>query len=119
MHTIKVIWRGGPNWDPNEDSMVDSSKKKSAIEHLIQTGGQTIDEAIDTFSYFRPMPIKVEQQKGAPDSDINWLTILEITETDSDAADKIKDDLLRYYAQRQNDLAKTDTNYTIEIITNQ
>jgi alpha/beta superfamily hydrolase len=117
MNTIKVIWRNGVTWNPNSASMIDASKKKTAVEHLIETGGQTLDEAIDAFSYFKPMPIKVVQQKVEEDPSINWVTILEVIETDPDKASAIKDELVRYYSRKQTDLSNTVSGYTIEIIT--
>ena len=117
MNTIKVIWRNGVTWNPNAASMIDASKKKTAIEHLIETGGQTLDEAIEALSYFKPMPIKVVQQKVDEDTSINWITILEIIETDLDKANTIKEELVGYYSQKQIELANTTSGYTIEILT--
>jgi ABC-type Fe3+ transport system substrate-binding protein len=117
MNTIKVIWRNGVTWNPDAASMIDASKKKTAVEHLIETGGQTLDEAIDAFSYFKPMPIKVVQQKVEEDPSINWITVLEIIETDPDKANTIKEELVGYYSRKQTDLANTTSGYTIEIIT--
>ena len=117
MSTIKVIWRNGVAWNPEAPSMIDSSKKKTAVEHLIETGGQTLDEAIEAFSYFKPMPIKVVQQKVEDDPSINWVTILEVIEDDADKAASIKKDLVEYYSRKQNSLASTTSGYTIEIIT--
>lgn len=116
MYTIKVVWRNGIPWNPEAPSMIDASKKKSAVEHLIETGGQTIDEAIEAFSYFKPMPITVVQEKVEGDDTINWMTTLDITETDEAVAEKIRDELIRYYTEKQSNLANTQSGYTIEII---
>jgi hypothetical protein len=118
MNTIKVIWRNGATWNPEAPSMIDASKKKSAVEHLIETGGQTLDEAIEAFSYFKPMPIKVVQKKVEEDPSINWITILEIVEPDTTKANNIKDKLVEYYSQKQTSLANSTSGYRIEIITN-
>ena len=49
---IKVIWKGGPRWNPKIPSSTNPSKLKSAVEHLIETGGQTIDETITAMQKF-------------------------------------------------------------------
>ena len=117
MNNIKVIWRNGVTWNPNAASMIDASKKKTAVEHLIETGGQTLDDAIEAFSYFKPMPIKVVQQKVEDDPSINWITVLEVIETDPVKASAIKEELVGYYSRKQIDLVNNTSGYTIEIIT--
>lgn len=114
MYVIKVSWLGGPNWNPDAPSMIDNTKKKTAVEHLIETGGQTLDEAIEAFGYFKPMPIKVRQEKSE-DPKINWNTILEIQCTDQKESEFIKDELVKFYTVRQEALSSNGSGYSLEI----
>lgn len=114
MYTINVTWLGGPNWDHTLPSSFNSSKKKSATEHLIETGGQSIDDAIMSFDSFRHFPINVSQTK--PDNpNINWITTLVIEEKDETKAEVIKNKLLENYTQKQQQLKTSDSGYQIEI----
>lgn len=70
MKTIKIIWKGGPRWDPLLPSAINPSKKKSAIEHLIETGGQTIDETMLSLQKFSSFPLDISQAQPE-DSSIN------------------------------------------------
>lgn len=117
MYIIKVTWRGGPEWNPDEPSLFDPSKNKSPVEHLIETGGQTIEETFEAVSYFKSMPIILEQIKGQT-SDINWTTTLSVDSTDPDESKSIKDDLLMYYEKKKLDLEERKSDYKmfIEII---
>lgn len=118
MYTITVSWKGGPNWDPNAPSMIDASKKKTAVEHLIETGGQTLDDAIEAFSYFKPMPIKVRQEKSL-EPGVNWDTILEIQSNDQTESNFIKEELIKFYSARQEVLATNGSGYAIDISVNE
>lgn len=117
MYTIKVTWLGGPNWDPEEPSIFDPSKKKSPVEHLIETGGQTIEETFEAVSHFKSMPITLRQEK-VPDPAINWVTILEIDSKDPTESESIRNDLLLYYNRKKTDLEESNSEYKmlIEII---
>lgn len=114
MYTINVTWLGGPNWDQDSFSSFNSSKKKTATEHLIETGGQSIDEAIISFDAFRPYPIKVTQAK-TNDPAINWITTLVIEETDLAKSEDIKNKLLDNYTKKQKQLEDSNSNYRIAI----
>lgn len=115
MYVINVSWLGGPNWDDTAPSMFNPNKKKSAAEHLIETGGQSIDEAIENFDKFRKYPIKVVQFKPTG-GDVNWVTKLTIEETDADLAEEIKNQLVESYMKKQKQL-ETDSSsgYRIEV----
>jgi hypothetical protein len=112
MYTVNVNWIGGPEWDHESPSMFNPNKKKSATEHLIETGGQSIDEAIESFDKFRSYPIKVEQFKQPG---INWVTSLKITEEDESKALQIVEELVTNYKKKQEQLTSSDTGYSIEI----
>ena len=71
MYTLKMIWRGGPVWDPTEPGLFDTTKTKSAVEHLIETGGQTLEETFEAYSYFKGLPITITQEKDPTDPSIN------------------------------------------------
>jgi hypothetical protein len=114
MYTINVTWLGGPEWDQTLPSSFNPSKKKTATEHLIETGGQSIDEAIMSFDSFRSFPIKVNQSKPA-DTRVNWITSLVIEEKDKSKAEEIKDKLLENYTKKQAQLLSSDSGYRIEI----
>jgi hypothetical protein len=114
MYTINVTWLGGPNWDNNAPSSFNPSKKKTATEHLIETGGQSIDDAIMSFDAFRSFPIKVTQSKTENPS-INWITTLIIEEQDSSKAEDIKNKLIENYIKKQDELKASDSGYQIEI----
>lgn len=114
MYTINVTWLGGPLWDNTTPSMFNPSKKKTATEHLIETGGQTIDEAIESFDMFRPYAIKVTQTK--PDNpEVNWVTSLTIEEADPAVAEEVKNKLVENYSKKQSQLKTSDIGYQIEI----
>jgi hypothetical protein len=114
MYTINVTWLGGPNWDHNATSSFNTNKKKTATEHLIETGGQSIDEAIISFDTFRPYPIKVTQTK-TDNPDVNWVTCLIIEEQDPVKSEEIKDKLLDNYTRKQKQLEDSDSSYRIAI----
>lgn len=114
MYTINVTWLGGPNWDANAPSSFNPTKKKTATEHLIETGGQSIDDAIMTFDTFRDAPIKVSQTKS-DNSDINWITTLVIEEQDPAKAEALKDQLLGNYIKKQEELKTNPAGYRIKI----
>lgn len=114
MYTITVTWLGGPDWDQTLPSSFNPSKKKTATEHLIETGGQSIDEAIMSFDSFRTFPIKVSQSKPA-DTKVNWVTTLVIEEKDQAKAEEIKNKLLDNYTKKQSELKTSDSGYQIEI----
>jgi hypothetical protein len=114
MYTINVSWIGGPNWDDTEMSSFNPNKKKSATEHLIETGGQSIDEAIIGFDSFRNYPIKVVQTKPK-NSDVNWVTTLIIEEKNSAEAELIKTKLVNHYSEKQEELRTNPSGYKIEI----
>jgi len=112
MYTVNVRWLGGPEWDSNAPSMFNPNKKKSATEHLIETGGQSIDEAIESFDKFRSYPIKVEQYKKPG---VNWITALQITEEDDNKALSIVQELVAQYNKKKDQLATDPSGYSIEI----
>jgi hypothetical protein len=114
MYTINVSWIGGPNWDDTAMSSFNPNKKKSATEHLIETGGQSIDEAIVGFDTFRPYPIKVLQTKPK-DSTVNWVTTLIIEEKDPAKSEIIKTKLVKHYSDKQEELKTNPSGYRIEI----
>lgn len=114
MYTINVTWLGGPAWDHTLPSSFNPSKKKTATEHLIETGGQSIDDAIMSFDSFRSFPIKVSQSKPE-DPKVNWVTTLVIEETDQAKAEEIKNKLLDNYTKKQSELKASDSDYQIEI----
>ena len=112
MYTVNVAWIGGPEWDNEAPSMFNPNKKKSATEHLIETGGQTIDEAIENFDKFRDYPIKVEQYKKPG---VNWTTSLQITEQDDSKALSIVEELVGQYIKKKDQLMSDPSGYSIEI----
>ena len=112
MYTVNVTWIGGPEWNNDAPSMFNPNKKKSATEHLIETGGQTIDEAIESFDKFRSYPIKVEQYKKPG---VNWITALQITEEDDSKALSIVEELMSQYNKKKNQLVSDPSGYSIEI----
>ena len=114
MYSIKVTWLGGPNWDNDAPSSFNPTKKKTATEHLIETGGQSIDEAIMTFDTFRSAPIKVSQTKSE-DTSVNWITTLVIEEQDANKAEQLKNQLLENYRKKQEELKNSSVGYQIEI----
>lgn len=114
MYTINVTWLGGPTWDNEAPSSFNPSKKKTATEHLIETGGQSIDEAIMSFDTFRDAPIKVSQTKPA-DSSINWITTLIIEEQDPSKAEVLKNKILENYIKKQEELKTNPAGYEIKI----
>ena len=114
MYTINVTWLGGPPWDADAPSSFNPTKKKTATEHLIETGGQSIDEAIMSFDTFRDAPIKVSQTKPE-DSSINWITTLIIEEQDPIKAEELKDKILGNYIKKQEELKTNPVGYEIKI----
>jgi len=114
MYTIKVIWTGGPLWNQTAPSSFNPDKKKTATEHLIETGGQSIDEAIMSFDSFRSLPIAVTQYRPE-NSDVNWITTLIIEESDIVKAENIRDRLLDNYTRKQTQLKTCNSGYQIEI----
>lgn len=114
MYTINVTWRGGPEWDPNEPGLFDPNKKKTPVEHLIETGAQTIEETYAAFSYFRDMPITLSQNK-IEDPTINWVTTLSILSTNPEEAGSIRDQLLEHYERKKHELISSGSEYQITI----
>lgn len=116
MYALNVSWIGGPRWDNTAPSSFNPSKKKSATEHLIETGGQTIEEAIEGFDKFKDLPIKVNQWKPEDDS-ANWITQLVVEENDPEKAEKIKEILMDTYVSKQKQLeSESNTSgYRIQI----
>ena len=117
-----MIWRGGPVWDPTEPGLFDTTKTKSAVEHLIETGGQTLEETFEAYSYFKGLPITISQEKDPLDPTINWITTLVIDSKDEAESALIRDDLLRYYQIKQKyleDYPAIGYSFTIEILENQ
>ena len=88
------------------------NKKKSATEHLIETGGQSIDDAIESFDKFRNYPIEVAQYKKPG---VNWVTSLKIKEPDDVKALAIVEELVVKYKKKQEELASDTSGYAIEI----
>jgi hypothetical protein len=115
MYRIKVIWRGGPKWNPDESSFINAGKKKTAIEHLILTGGITIDDAVEAFDYFNKFSLNIRQEQST-DPKINWITIIDIATTDKEKDLLIKDELLEYYAESQLSLEGNKIGYSMEVI---
>ena len=113
MKNIRVIWKGGPKWDPSSLSSF-SGKNKTAFEHLIETGGNTLDEAISTYEQFKKMPIEVEQLSST-DPDINWITEIKISESDPDKNKAVVDQITKIYQNRQQILKNGQTGYSIEL----
>lgn len=121
MYTLKMIWRGGPNWDPTEPGLFDTAKKKTAVEHLIETGGQTLEETFEVYSHFKGLPISISQEKDENDPSINWVTTLTIDSTDETESMGIRDELLRYYQQKQRSLEEFPAlgySFTIDVLKN-
>jgi hypothetical protein len=114
MYTINVSWFGGIPWDNTAPSMFNPNKKKSATEHLIETGGQSIDEAIEVFDKFRSYPIKVSQLKPE-DGKTNWVTSLKIESTDAEQANTIMEELVANYTKKKKELETNPSGYSIEI----
>ena len=114
MHTIQITWRGGPNWNPEESSLFDSSKPMSTVEHLIHTGGQTPEETFEAIGHFRSKPIMVTQEKSTDDG-INWITTLRVCGADPNENSEIRDDLLAFYQKKQSQLENISSEYQIEI----
>ena len=113
MYIINVNWLGGPEWDNEAPSMFNPNKKKSATEHLIETGGQSIDEAIEGFDKFRNYPIKVRQYKKPG---VNWVTELAVTESDEEKALAMVTELVEAYNTKKEKLeAESPAGYSIEI----
>lgn len=112
MYVININWIGGPEWDDEAPSMFNPNKKKSATEHLIETGGQSIDEAIESFDKFRNYPIKVKQYKKPG---VNWVTELYITETNEQKALAMVDELVEKYNKKKAQLTTDPSGYAIEI----
>ena len=114
MYVINVSWFGGVPWDNNAPSMFNPNKKKSATEHLIETGGQSIDEAIEVFDKFRAYPIKVSQLKP-DDGKTNWVTSLKIESQDAEQANTIMEELVANYTKKKKELETNPSGYSIEI----
>lgn len=114
MKQIKVTWSGGIIWDPDTASSINPEKKKSVVEHLIETGGQTIDEAITAIQKFSVFPLDIKQEKPA-DKSINWITLIAINETDKEMAEEIEQMILEHYNNKQTSLEEGDSGYRIEI----
>lgn len=114
MYVINVSWFGGVPWDNNATSMFNPNKKKSATEHLIETGGQSIDEAIEVFDRFRSYPIKVSQLKP-DDGKCNWVTSLKIESEDPAQANTIMEELVANYTKKKKELETNPSGYSIEI----
>jgi len=115
MQVVKITWRGGPEWNPNSASSIDSTKKKTPIEHLIETGGQTLEETIDAISHFKKMPIKVEQEKVTEDPNINWVSKFIITLEDDSDASFVASELNKFYEKKKQSLIESDSDYSIDI----
>jgi len=114
MYLITVTWQGGVPWDPNEPSSIDPSKKKTPIEHLVATGGRTLDEIILEFQCYKKMPLKIEQIKPE-DSKINWITTVEILSDDQTESDLIRDQIIESYKSTQASLASKDCGYCLKV----
>jgi hypothetical protein len=115
MYVINVSWLGGPNWDDTIPSMFNPNKKKSAVEHLIETGGLSIDEAIENFDRFKKYPLKITQFK--PESgDVNWITKFAVQENNTVRAEEIKNELVEIYSKKKQQLETESTSgYRIEL----
>lgn len=114
MYVINVSWFGGVPWDNNAPSMFNPNKKKSATEHLIETGGQTIDEAIEVFDKFRDYPLKITQFKP-DDGKTNWVTSLKIEASGPDQADTVMEEIVSIYTKKKKELETNPSGYSIEI----
>jgi hypothetical protein len=114
MQVILIKWFDGVNWDTDMPSMFNPNKKKSATEHLIETGGLDVDEAIESFDRFKDYPLVVSQYKLAS-GEVNWITKFIINEKDNDKVESIKKELLENYTKKQAQLLKGSSGYRIEI----
>jgi hypothetical protein len=115
MYEVKIIWQGGPTWDPSSPSSINSDKTKTPIEHLVETGGQTIDETIDSITAFNDMPIIVKQMKILENTDINWVTSLTINTDDEEYSMSIVNKLTEYYEKKKLSLMSLSIGYSIDI----
>ncbi len=116
MRVILIKWFDGINWDTNMLSMFNPNKKKSATEHLIETGGLDVDEAIESFDKFKDYPLTISQYK-LTDSGINWVTKFIIEEEDDDKSASISKELVDHYVKKQTKLMNGSSGYRIEIET--
>jgi len=112
---IKVIWCGGPKWNPNDPSSHNPTKKKPAIEHLIETGGQTLEETIVGLQKFGSFALNVTQYQPDHDSNINWITSITINETDPEMFDFVKNLMIEHYEAKKKWLETANTGYSISI----
>jgi hypothetical protein len=115
MFLVKTIWRGGPTWNPETPSSIDVSKKKTPIEHLIETGGQTLEETIEALGHFKKMPIKVAQEKVPEDPSINWVTKFTIEVTNEEDSLFIANELAEFYEKKKQSLIAENNDYSVEI----
>lgn len=114
MKTIKITWKGGPKWNPLLTSSINPSKNKSAIEHLIETGGQTIDETMLSLQKFSSFPLDITQTQP-DDPSINWITTIGINETDQEILSFIENLIMEHYTAKKKWLKTSTTGYSIDI----
>lgn len=112
---IKVLWKGGPKWDPKATSSTNPSKTKSAVEHLIETGGQTIDETISSLQKFGSFALNASQHQPEDDDTINWITTININETDPEMYEFVKNLMIEHYEAKKKWLETSGTGYSIII----
>jgi hypothetical protein len=117
MKVILIKWFDGVEWDYSLPSIFNPNKKKSATEHLIETGGLDVDEAVESFDKFKKYPLKVSQYKLANNTEVNWITEFIIEENDSTKAEIIQNALIENYTKKQSSLASGTSGYRIEIET--
>lgn len=112
MTTIVVKWIGGPEWNPDDESSIDPIKKKTSVEHLIETGGQTIEESIMSIQKFSIYSLGFKQEKPE-DKSANWITNIYIKEQDEEMAEFIKNLFIEHYTNKQKQLIDSNSVYRI------
>lgn len=115
MYTIKVTWRGGPIWNPEDPSLFDPAKNKSPVEHLIEHGWQSVEEAFETYVTFKKYPLELIQQKDHSDSSINWITTVIIKSTNEQESEDLKKTIVELYAKKKELLESEQSPFEIHI----
>lgn len=115
MYTITVTWRGGPVWNPQEQSLFDPSKNKTPVEHLIEHGWQSVEEAFETYVTFQKYPIELTQSKDPNDSDVNWITTVKINSTDAQQSADLKTTIINLYNKKKQLLESEQSPFVIDI----
>jgi hypothetical protein len=60
-YTINFIFKDGTKWDQEVPSLIYPDKNCSGLEHIIMTGGMSLDTGIELLSSIKTLPVNIKE----------------------------------------------------------